>query len=163
MDEVVTFADLDLSDEELEDARPMGVTPCSVPRSSSPGTSPLCSSPLSTMSGLTGGGCWWCWLGDSGVLSCGRGLVWWCNKRFGAWHNGKSLLLQIGGGVQDSISSNSEDRVGRGYPLSTRPEGRSSSLGTLCEDRPATDGDSFGSYYRDAHRSDPFSHAVRVE
>jgi hypothetical protein len=55
MDEVDSFADLDLHDEDIEDAMPVGVTPHSVPRSTSPGTSPLFSSPSSTTSGLTGG------------------------------------------------------------------------------------------------------------
>eukprot|EP00978_Attheya_sp_CCMP212_P045088 scaffold333140_cov47-Attheya_sp.AAC.2 len=55
MDEVDSFADLDLSDKEIEDVTPAGVTPCSGLCTASPGTSPLFSSPSSTTSGLTGG------------------------------------------------------------------------------------------------------------
>jgi hypothetical protein len=55
MDEVDSFADLDLSDEDIDDVTPAGVTPRSVLRTASPGTSPLFSSPSSTTSGLTGG------------------------------------------------------------------------------------------------------------
>jgi hypothetical protein len=67
MDEVASFAELDLSDEEIEDVTPAGITSRVVPNSASPGTSPMFSSPSSTMSGLTGGcGSWAC---HSGVLS----------------------------------------------------------------------------------------------
>jgi hypothetical protein len=55
MEEVDSFADLDLSEEDVESVTPAGVTPRSGLRSASPGTSPLFSSPSSTMSGLTGG------------------------------------------------------------------------------------------------------------
>ena len=55
MDEVASFAELDLSDEEIEDVTPAGITSRVVPNSASPGTSPMFSSPSSTMSGLTGG------------------------------------------------------------------------------------------------------------
>jgi hypothetical protein len=56
MDDVDSFADLDLNEEVVADVSPAGVTPRFVPRAASPGTSPLFSSPASTMSGLTGGG-----------------------------------------------------------------------------------------------------------
>ena len=68
MDEVDSFADLDLSDEDIDDVTPAGVTPRSVLRTASPGTSPLFLSPSSTTSGLTGG-CWW--FGNSDLLSFG--------------------------------------------------------------------------------------------
>ena len=55
MEEVDSFADLDLSSEDVESVTPAGVTPRVGLRSASPGTSPLFSSPSSTMSGLTGG------------------------------------------------------------------------------------------------------------
>jgi hypothetical protein len=55
MDDVDSFADLDLNEEVVADVSPAGVTPRFVPRAASPGTSPLFSSPASTMSGLTGG------------------------------------------------------------------------------------------------------------
>eukprot|EP00978_Attheya_sp_CCMP212_P035611 scaffold155923_cov28-Attheya_sp.AAC.1 len=73
MDEADSFADLDLNEEDIEDATHVGVTPHAVPRSASPGTSQLFSSPSSTTSGLTGG--WW-WSGNSDLLSFRQRPMW---------------------------------------------------------------------------------------
>jgi hypothetical protein len=76
MDEVASFAGLDLSDEETKDVTPLGITSHVVPNSASPGTSPMFLSPSSTMSGLTGVCVCGLWSCNSGVFSIGRRMVW---------------------------------------------------------------------------------------